>query len=154
MLRTLRFACFILTLCTGAAHADATDADQDKSQIRAATATWIEAFNARDAQRIASLYAPDAVFWGTISPTLRVTPEAVLEYFQSSVARRPKLRMTLVDEYPRVFGDIAINTGQYTSREPRDEGEVVQASRFTFVYRRQGGRWMIIEHHSSRVPGS
>jgi uncharacterized protein (TIGR02246 family) len=152
MHRLFLFACF--ALFAAAVHADDAGADRDKSQISAATAAWVEAFNARDAQRIASLYAPDAVFWGTISSTLRLTPEAVLEYFQSSVARRPKLRMTLVDEHPRVFGDIAINTGAYTSREPRDEGEVVQASRFTFVYRWQGGRWMIIEHHSSRVPGS
>ncbi len=128
--------------------------DAGTAEVTAATAAWVEAFNARDAERIAALYAPDAVFWGTISPTLRLTPEAVLEYFQSSVTRRPKLRMTLVDEHPRVYGDIAINTGAYTSREPRDGGEVVQASRFTFVYRRQEGRWMIIEHHSSRVPGS
>jgi len=154
MYRLLLCVCFALSFFAAAAQADNTDADQDKSQISAATAAWIEAFNARDAQRIASLYAPDAVFWGTISPTLRVTPAAVLEYFQSSVTRRPKLRMDLVDEHPRVFGDIAINTGAYTSREPRDEGEVVEASRFTFVYRREAGRWMIIEHHSSRVPGS
>ncbi|HEV8644903.1 MAG TPA: DUF4440 domain-containing protein [Burkholderiales bacterium] len=37
----------------------------------AATAAWAEAFNARDAQQIAALYADDAVFWGTISPTIR-----------------------------------------------------------------------------------
>jgi uncharacterized protein (TIGR02246 family) len=154
MHRTILFACLALSLLFPAAHADDAGTDRDKSRISAATAAWVEAFNARDARRIASLYAPDAVFWGTISPTLRLTPEAVLEYFQSSVARRPKLRMTLVDEHPRVFGDIAINTGAYTSHEPRDEGEIVQPSRFTFVYRRQGEQWMIIEHHSSRVPGS
>ncbi|MBX9963691.1 MAG: nuclear transport factor 2 family protein [Burkholderiales bacterium] len=154
MHRPFLFAYLALSLFTATAHAESAGTDQDKAQISAATAAWVEAFNARDAQRIASLYAPDAVFWGTISPTLRLTPEAVLEYFQSSVTRRPKLRMALVDEHPRVFGDIGINTGAYTSREPRDEGEVVQPSRFTFVYRKEAGRWMIIEHHSSRVPGS
>jgi len=142
--------CLACSLLAANARAD----DDGTAEVSAATAAWIEAFNARDAQRIAALYAPDAVFWGTISPTLRLTPEAVLEYFQSSVTRRPKLRMALVDEHPRIHGDIAINTGAYTSREPRDDGEVVQASRFTFVYRKQNGRWMIIEHHSSRVPGS
>jgi uncharacterized protein (TIGR02246 family) len=146
---------FLALYLAGSLLAASARADEaGTADVSATTAQWIEAFNARDAQRIAALYAPDAVFWGTISPTLRRTPEAVLEYFQSSVARRPKLRMTLVDEHPRVYGDIAINTGAYTSREPRDDGEVVQPSRFTFVYRREGGRWMIIEHHSSRVPGS
>ncbi len=150
MPRLLLALCLACLLFAATARAD----DADTAEVTAATAAWIEAFNARDPQRIAALYAPDAAFRGTISPTLRLPPEAVLEYFQSSVTRRPKLRMTLVDEHPRVYGDIAINTGAYTSREPRDDGEVVQASRFTFVYRKQDGRWMIIEHHSSRVPGS
>lgn len=48
-------------------------ADEDiQKEVIAATAAWAEAFNARDAQRIAALYAGDAMFWGTIShPPIR-----------------------------------------------------------------------------------
>jgi ketosteroid isomerase-like protein len=45
--------------------------DAVQKEVIAATAAWAEAFNARDAQQIAALYADDAVFWGTISPTIR-----------------------------------------------------------------------------------
>lgn len=49
----------------------------------------------------------------------------------------------------RVFGDLAINSGLYTFTFA--DGSTV-AARFTFVYRRSGDRWQIIEHHSSRMP--
>jgi uncharacterized protein (TIGR02246 family) len=141
----------LLALATPVRAAD-DGTDDEKAGLAAQTAAWVEAFNARDAERIAALYAPDAVFWGTISKTIRTTPEAVLEYFRDSVTLRPRLRMTLVDQHPRVFGDIGINTGAYTSKDLREGQEIVSPSRFTFVYRRLEGRWMIIEHHSSRVP--
>ncbi len=49
----------------------------------------------------------------------------------------------------RVFGQVAINSGIYTFTFK--DGAVVQA-RFTFVYRWNGSRWMIVEHHSSQMP--
>lgn len=152
MRRMLLILCLLLPAFATGAQADADGTDAEKAEVAAATAAWVEAFNARDPERIAALYAPDAVFWGTISKTIRLTPDAVLEYFRESCTLRPRLRMTLIDQHTRVFGDIGINTGAYTSKDLRDGQEIVNPSRFTFVYRRIEGRWTIIEHHSSRVP--
>lgn len=126
--------------------------DDTERAVRAATAEWIETFNSRDAARIAALYAPDAVFWGTISPTIRTTPEQILEYFVASAGRRPTLRMTLGEQHVRVYGDIAFNSGYYTSRFVQDGREIVNPMRFSFAYRRDGERWLIVNHHSSRIP--
>ena len=123
-----------------------------QKEITAATAAWAEAFNARDAQRIAALYADDAVFWGTISPTIRTTPAEVLEYFTNSTTKRPNLRIAIGEQHIRVYGDTAINSGYYTSRNVQDEQEIITPMRFTFVFHRRGGRWMIVSHHSSRMP--
>jgi len=152
MVRTIFLLGLTLAIFAMGARAAEDGTDAEKTEIAAATAGWVEAFNARDPERIAALYAPDAVFWGTGSKTIRTTPEAVLEYFRESTTQRPRLRTALVDQHIRVFGDIGINTGAYTSRDIRDGQEVLNPSRFTFVYRRIAGRWMIIEHHSSRVP--
>lgn len=126
--------------------------DDTERAVRAATAEWIETFNSRDAARIAALYAPEAVFWGTISPTIRTTPEQILEYFVASVTRRPTLRMALDEQHVRAYGDVAFNSGRYTSRFVQDGQEIVTPMRFTFAYRRTGGRWIIVNHHSSRMP--
>ena len=144
--------CCVLLLGTANVRAADEGTDEEKAEVAAATQSWVEAFNARDAERIAALYAPEAVFWGTVSKTIRTTPAAVLEYFQASVANGPHLSIAVVDQHPRAYGEIGINTGAYTSREIRDGSEIVKASRFTFVYRKQDGRWTIIEHHSSRIP--
>jgi hypothetical protein len=58
--------------------------------------------------------------------------------------------MVLGEYYVRLYGDIATNSGYYTSRNPVDGQEVVIPMRFTFTYRRIGDRWMIVNHHSSR----
>lgn len=123
-----------------------------QKEVVAATAAWAEAFNARDAQRIAALYADDAVFWGTISPTIRTTPEEVLEYFTNSTTKRPNLRIAIGEQHVRVYGDTAITSGYYTSRNVQDGQETINPMRFTFVFHQRGGRWMIVSHHSSRMP--
>jgi len=128
------------------------DDDAVQKEVIAATAAWAEAFNARDAQRIATLYANDAVFWGTISPTIRITPQDVLEYFTNSTTKRPNLRITIGEQHVRVFGDTATNSGYYTSRNVQDGQEIITPMRFTFVFHQRGGRWMIVSHHSSRMP--
>ena len=124
--------------------------DAVSAQVAAATGEWISTFNTRDAARISALYAPDAILWGTVSKTIRTTPQEILEYFEESSVKRPNLRMFLGEYHVRLYGDIAINSGYYTSRNPVDGQEVVIPMRFTFTYRKEGDRWMIVNHHSSR----
>jgi uncharacterized protein (TIGR02246 family) len=140
-----------LTLAPAGAFGQDT-ANAVRQEVLAATVAWIEAFNTRDPRRIAALYAPDAVFWGTISPTIRTTPGEILEYFEASAARRPTLRMSLGEQHVRVYGDVAINSGDYTSRYVQDGQEIVTAMRFTFAFRKSGDGWTIVNHHSSRMP--
>ena len=52
----------------------------------------------------------------------------------------------------RVYGDVAINTGAYTFSEMRDDKPLVRPARFSFVFRKRDGRWLIVDHHSSAVP--
>lgn len=125
-------------------------ADAASAQVAAATAEWIATFNTRDPVRISALYAPDAILWGTVSQTIRTSPQEILEYFTESAIKRPDLRMFLGEYHVRLYDDIAINSGYYTSRNPVEGKEVVIPMRFTFTYRREGDRWMIVNHHSSR----
>ncbi|HKB83632.1 MAG TPA: DUF4440 domain-containing protein [Burkholderiales bacterium] len=124
--------------------------DAIAAQVAAATDEWIATFNTRDPVRITALYSRDAILWGTVSKTIRTTPEEILEYFSESAVTRPNLRMFLGEYHVRLYGDITINSGYYTSRNPVDGQEVVIPMRFTFTYHREGDRWMIVNHHSSR----
>ena len=122
-----------------------------KEDVAAATQAWAEAFNSRDPAQVLALYDPEAVFWGTISQTLRDTPEAIRDYFKG-MPTNPNARVTLGEQRIRVYGDIASNTGLYTFANVRDGQPVTTPARFSFTYRQRDGHWLIVDHHSSAVP--
>ena len=151
MLRTIVAASLLLASVAVKAN-DVGDA-RVVAEVKETIAAWVDAFNVRDAQRVAALYAADAVFWGTVSPTIRITPAKVFEYFESSVTRNPELRVGVEEQHVRIYGDVATNSGIYVARNPRPGAEdLVTVARFTFVYQRRDGRWIIVAHHSSRMP--
>ena len=98
-------------------------------------------------------YADDAVFWGTGSPTLRATREEIGEYF-ASLASRPNARVVIGEHRVRDFGDLAISTGRYTFTDVVDGVRVERPARFSFTYGIRDGEWLIVDHHSSRVPSA
>jgi len=124
-----------------------------KEEVAAATQAWADAVNSKDLERILAVYDAEAVLWGTVSPTLRDSPAAIREYFTPG-ASRPHLKVALGEQRVRVYGNIAINTGYYTFSDIRDGQPVTTPARFSFVYRQRDGRWLILDHHSSRVPAS
>jgi len=126
--------------------------DVSKQQIAALTQEWAAGMSAHDTDRVVSLYDPDAVLWGTRSPTIRTTPEKVREYFGLLKTVPPDYKGVIVEQNIRVYGDVAVNSGSYTFSETRDGKPLVRPARFSMVYRYHDGRWHIIDHHSSAVP--
>ena len=122
-----------------------------KEDDAASTQAWADAFTAHDLERILALYDAEAVLWGTVSPTLRDNPAAIRDYFKG-LPGRPQAKVVLGEQRVRVYGETAINTGYYTFSDMRDGQPVTVPARFTFAYRQRDGRWMIVDHHSSRVP--
>ncbi|CAM9090501.1 unnamed protein product, partial [Scytosiphon promiscuus] len=124
--------------------------------VEAATNEWKDTvtLNTDDApKKTAALYAPDSLFWGTVSEEVRSEPEHVRDYFDF-FARLPKLRLVAYDPVPpRVHGKFAVHAGAYTFAWQGADGETVQTrARFTFAYRLENDKWVIVEHHSSSMP--
>jgi uncharacterized protein (TIGR02246 family) len=122
-----------------------------REQVSAATAAWRTAYDSRDPARITALYDSSAVLWGTTAKTLAPTPAAIGEYFKDA-ASRPNARVVLGEQVIRLYGDTAVNTGYYTFADLREGQAVQRPARFTFVFRRAEGKWLIVAHHSSLVP--
>lgn len=123
----------------------------DTPAIDAATAQWISAFNRKSVADIVALYAPDAVFFGTSSPVLRHTPAQVLDYFKA-LPTLGDSTIALGEHRVQVLGDVAISTGYYTRTATENGKTITSPARFTFVYARRDGRWVIVNHHSSALP--
>lgn len=122
-----------------------------KGQVAAATTTWRAAYDSRDPARITALYASDAVLWGTTAKAVAATPAAIADYFKDA-GKRPNARVAFGEQHIRAYGDVGVSTGYYTFSDVRDGQTVSVPARFTMVFRNEGGRWLIVAHHSSRVP--
>jgi uncharacterized protein (TIGR02246 family) len=125
-----------------------------KEQVAAATRAWADAMTRHDIEGVLALYDPEAVLWGTRSPTLRDKPATVRQYFDILRTVPPSYKAVLGEQRIRIYGDTAINTGTYTFSEARDGKEIARPARFSFVYRNRDGRWLIVDHHSSAVPAT
>lgn len=116
-----------------------------------ATAGWSAAYNSRDPARIAAMYDTDAVLWGTTAKKVAANPVAIAEYFKDA-GKRPNARVTFGEQHLRVYGDVVVSSGYYTFSNVRDGKEVSRPARYTMVFRKRNGKWLIVAHHSSEVP--
>jgi uncharacterized protein (TIGR02246 family) len=114
---------------------------------------WNEALKARDYDRAASLYSTsDLTFLPTVSPDFIRDSHGTRSYFKDFVQRLPVGKITS-DAVQSFTSDAYLHTGMYTFMTgPEDARQPVQA-RFSYMWRLINGKWKIIHHHSSTVPG-
>ena len=141
----------LLALVSACSTTPSVSPESFMQQVAAATDDWRAAYDSRDPKRITALYASDAVLWGTNLKAIAVTPAAVAEYFKDAPAR-PDARVIFGEQNIRVYGDLALNSGTYTFNGVRDGKPTTSPARFSFAFRNQEGKWLIVDHHSSRLP--
>jgi uncharacterized protein (TIGR02246 family) len=118
-----------------------------EDEVRAASQRWIDSIAMGDPDLMVSLYAEDGILHGTGSPVVRVGHALIREYFAGLTAR---VQMNFVEpQHIRVFGDVAVNTGNYETKI----GDAAPIRlRYSFVFHKVDDRWLIVDHHSSRMP--
>lgn len=126
---------------------------EDASSVAAATQRWISAFNAGEAASVCALYHPEAVLWGTTAPSLISTPQGLRQYFEGHCAAVSPPTISLGAHCIRVYAGTAINTGSYTLHALVEGQARALPARFSFTYCKVGSDWLIVDHHSSFVPG-
>lgn len=117
------------------------------SHIAALFEEWNTALQTGEPKNVTALYESNAILLPTISNQVRHNHEEIEDYFIHFLSKGPK--GVINESNIRTFGNIAINSGIYTFTF--SDGNSVQA-RFTYVYRWNGQRWLIVEHHSSALP--
>ncbi len=111
---------------------------------------WAAAFSKGDLDALMSLYDEDARLWGTSSSQLRKGTRAIREYYAQLLKAFPGTRVALGETSPRLFGEVGVDSGAYTLRRTASGGKVVvTTARFTMTYVKRGGKWLIVDQHSS-----
>jgi uncharacterized protein (TIGR02246 family) len=125
---------------------------QANQEIAGAAAKWAAIFVDDNPDSILALYDDGAVLWGTLSPTLLVGKPEVRGYFERAYKALPGHKVAFGKQVIRVYGEIAINSGYYTFSYLKDGQTRSIPARYSFVYRKRDGNWMIVDHHSSAMP--
>lgn len=157
--------CLQLLFIPFISFADNTSAERDN--VKQVYKDWIKTVETAkgNATQVAALYAPDAILLPTLSPEIKIklsdntsqelydfTNKDIREYFIGFTSLKD-LTANTSQLYTQVFNDVAINTGLYTFTYLDDKGNKVDVpARFTFVYEKINGKWLIINHHSSYLP--
>ena len=137
-----------------ASHSKATERGgaPSEAEIAALFDRWNAALGTGDPEKVAALYAPDAVLLPTASPQIRTTHAEIVDYFEHFLQLKPvgtKLR-TVVEV---LDNNTAVDAGVYRFTLTNADGTTRDVdARYTYVYEKRDGKWWIINHHSSVLP--
>lgn len=135
---------------TGCSSNDDRPTDQE---IAGLFDQWNAALASGDPGTVANLYAADGVLLPTLSPVVRSDRDQIKEYFEDDFLPK-KPQGTITESHVRILDDEnAAHSGNYRfSLTEKDGGKTSVEARFTYVYEKIEGRWLIVEHHSSAAP--
>ena len=145
-------AMLLLVLLMGAC-ASAPAPVANVASVREAMNGFMEALNALDVDRMSTFFADDITAFVPTAQADRVNGKpAVIEIFRQFVetTRKTTSRLELVPEDLEVDAD---DKTALVTFNVRSAGSVL---RRTFVFRHQGGRWLIVHFHASnfKLPDS
>jgi uncharacterized protein (TIGR02246 family) len=128
----------------------------DKSDVEKAYQQWCAAIGEAkgDASVVVKYYAPDAILLPTLSAKILQNTDGGLNAYFKDLTGKKNIKCTPEKLITRLYGDtMAINAGLYDfSFTDKDGKKQVLPARFSFVYEKQNQQWMIVNHHSSKLP--
>ncbi|MFJ5833438.1 SgcJ/EcaC family oxidoreductase [Streptomyces sp. NPDC093089] len=114
---------------------------------------WNAALPAGDPEKVADLYADDAVLLPTSSPRIRTNHAEIADYFEHFL--RKKQRGEKVRSVIHVRDrNSALDAGVYRFHltDPRTGVTRAVDARYTYEHEKRKGTWPIVNHHSSVLP--
>jgi len=126
-----------------------------KKQIAALFDGWNAALRTHDPDVVADRYAKDAVLLPTLSKEVRADRAGIVDYMEHFLQNKPvgekiETHINVLDS------DSALDSGVYrfTLTDPVTGKKRVVEARYTYEYEKRGGKWLIVNHHSSAMPES
>jgi uncharacterized protein (TIGR02246 family) len=128
-----------------------------EDEVHARFERWIATFNTHDVDRVSQLYDQNARLFSTGGSEKPIDGrEAIHNYFIHFIPffKHGDTVTFDHDDSVKVVSDIGVETGYYHFDIRDADGKNVDTwvSRYTFIFAKKDGNWMIVHHHSSRVP--
>jgi uncharacterized protein (TIGR02246 family) len=129
-----------LSACAPAAPPAADTAD-DEAALKAATRTWLEAYNAGDVEKIVALYEEDAVLMPPHAPV--ANGHAAIRAFltaDTAGAKAAGIKIVPGTSTAGVAGDTGWESGTYTVTNA--SGAAVDSGSYLSVSHKSNGKWL------------
>ena len=126
-----------------------------KAEIASLFDGWNAALQTGDAEIVADRYAREAVLLPTASPEIRTNRAQIVDYFEYFLKKKPKGEK--IRSVVNVLdNDSAIDAGLYvfTLTDPKTGEKKDVEARYTYEYEKRGGKWLVVNHHSSVLPAA
>ncbi|MFF5477277.1 SgcJ/EcaC family oxidoreductase [Streptomyces sp. NPDC012935] len=124
-----------------------------KNQVAGLFDQWNRTLQTGDPEKVADLYASDAVLLPTVSNQVRADHAAIVDYFEHFLANKPVGKK--IETHINVLDNNSVidaGTYQFTLTDPETGEKSVVKARYTYAYEKRGGEWLIVNHHSSKMP--
>jgi len=113
---------------------------------------FLVAMTNADIDTVTSLFAEDALFWGTGSQSLVTTPAGVLAYFTPVGRNEPGATLARARNYEtRVLSDNLVMISGMWEVVPRGQ-DTGTPLRVSMLLENRDDQWLVIQFHNSRVP--
>ncbi|MEJ8670412.1 MULTISPECIES: SgcJ/EcaC family oxidoreductase [unclassified Streptomyces] len=129
------------------------DGKPSKEQVAGLFDQWNRTLQTGDPEKVADLYASDAVLLPTVSNQVRADHAAIVDYFEHFLANKPVGKK--IETHINVLDNNSVidaGTYQFTLTDPETGEKSVVKARYTYAYEKRGGEWLIVNHHSSKMP--
>ncbi len=116
---------------------------------------FFEYFRTDNHEQLITLFSPDALFIGTISPELVTEPEGVRAYFVRALSgQRGEVKARVFDiTATQISDEVVLVTAAWQSERTRDGVMTTNGpSRNSAVMHKRGERWVIVQFHNSWKP--
>ena len=141
--KTLVFAVGIVLALSACAQTapPAVDTAADEAALKAATLTWLEAYNAGDVDKIVALYEEDAVLMPPHAPV--ANGHAAIRAFltaDTAGAKAAGIKLVPGTSTAGVAGDTGWESGTYTATNA--SGVIVDSGSYLSVSHKSNGKWL------------
>jgi uncharacterized protein (TIGR02246 family) len=134
----------VLVACAPASQNTGSTSSNDSALVNNVRTDFMAAFNAGDAAKVASLYAPDAVIMPTHQPV--TTGRDAIENYNKTFFEMFTATINISPVETKVFGDRALDRGTYTiSLTPKAGGSpMMDEGKYLVLLQRQAdGSWKL-----------
>jgi hypothetical protein len=123
----------------------------NESAVLEALQRWVSTINSRQPSAVSRLYSDDAIFLPTLSHT-RIHGSMDRTTYFARLLGKSGFRVDILELDLQMLGDVGVCSGVYDFDYTFRGDNAQLEARFSMVFQRIDGVYLIVNHHSSQVP--